>query len=307
MKKILLATDGSSCAEEAACFLAHLPHDEQLELTVLTVLEIPHTHRSSLTQTWVQECLEQEKAASAETFHQIEEMFQGANATLQHVVQEGYRGETIVEVAKEADVSLVVVGARGHSTVSRLLLGSTSDYVATHAHCSVLVVRPTGVCKAKRPVRLAIGYAKSAPAQAALEEIAEIPWGKETDVQIISVVSYLAATFSHIPVDAHLLKNATATAVEEAAEQLRDSAPNVKTRLLESDHVGEGLVKYAEEHKCDLLVVGETPHSALGRVLLGSVSRFVLRHAPCSVWITRNRYMTESKGAQEGAQVTSTE
>lgn len=306
MKRVLLATDGSRCAEEAACFLAHLPHDDKLELTVLTVLEIPHTHRSSLSRTWIQECLEQERAASAETFKQIEAMFAGANAKLRHVVREGYRGETIVEVAKEEKATLLVVGARGHSTVSRLLLGSTSDYVATHAHCSVLVVRPTGICEAERPLRMAIGYAKSAPAYAALEEIAEIPWGKDTDVQIVSVVSYLAATFSQIPVDTETLKNVSTAAVQEAADVLRDAAPNVHTRLIESDHVGEGLVSFAEGHKCDLLVVGETPHTALGRVLLGSVSRFVLRHAPCSVWITRNRYMSSRKTSQEEAQVAST-
>jgi nucleotide-binding universal stress UspA family protein len=59
--------------------------------------------------------------------------------------------------------------------------------------------------------------------------------------------------------------------------------------LIEHEHIGNGLIKFVNDNQCDLIVVGETPQSTFGRALLGSVSRFVLRHAPCDVWIARNR------------------
>jgi len=59
--------------------------------------------------------------------------------------------------------------------------------------------------------------------------------------------------------------------------------------------VGEGLINFVEENGSDLMVVGETPHNALGRIVLGSVSRFALRHAPCSVWISRDSSSLASK------------
>ncbi len=37
--------------------------------------------------------------------------------------------------------SLVVVGSRGHGELSGMLLGSVSEYLATHAHCPVVIVR----------------------------------------------------------------------------------------------------------------------------------------------------------------------
>ena len=54
---------------------------------------------------------------------------------------------------------LVVIGAKGHSQIDRILLGSTSDYVATHSHCSVLVVRPTGLSEApQKTLKVAVAY-----------------------------------------------------------------------------------------------------------------------------------------------------
>ena len=109
-----------------------------------------------------------ERKKAVETFHQVETLFEGANVELRHVIREGIRPTTIVDVAKEAKAHLVVIGAKGHSTVGRILLGSVSDHVATHAHCSVLVVRPTKNRQAGRPLRIAIGYEDAGPATAAL-------------------------------------------------------------------------------------------------------------------------------------------
>lgn len=51
----------------------------------------------------------------------------------------------ILETAGRERVDLVVVGSRGLSGLARVLLGSVSEYVASHAHCSVLVSRPGAV------------------------------------------------------------------------------------------------------------------------------------------------------------------
>jgi len=289
MKKVLLATDGSKCAEEAAWFLSHLPHGEKLDLSVLTVLQIPYGGQRYLSPSAVSECVDRERASAAEAYQRVKQMFEGANVSIQHISREGHRGQSIVEAANELAVDLTVVGARGHSVVRRLLLGSTSDYVATHSHSSVLVVRPTGLRDEHRPIRIALGHEDSDAARAAMQEFAETQWGNQSDVHIVSVVSYVSAFLNEMIVEVDEIKEAATQSVTAAADQLRSAAPSVQAHLIESDHIGEGLIEFVEENQCDLVVVGETPHSALGRVILGSVSRFVLRHAPCSVWITRNK------------------
>lgn len=50
----------------------------------------------------------------------------------------GFPAEQLINASRDAD--LVVVGSRGHSRISRLLLGSVSSQVLHYAHCPVAVV-----------------------------------------------------------------------------------------------------------------------------------------------------------------------
>ncbi len=54
-------------------------------------------------------------------------------------IVEGHPAEALVEASRHAD--LLVVGSRGHGTVSGMLLGSVSQHCATHAACPVLIYR----------------------------------------------------------------------------------------------------------------------------------------------------------------------
>ena len=55
-------------------------------------------------------------------------------------VVEGNPSPVLTEASKSA--SMLVVGSRGHGEFTGMLLGSVSEYCATHARCPVLVFRP---------------------------------------------------------------------------------------------------------------------------------------------------------------------
>jgi nucleotide-binding universal stress UspA family protein len=57
------------------------------------------------------------------------------------VITAGHAADQILKAVDAHGIDLVVVGARRQGAVRRLLLGSTSEYVLSHAPCSVLVVR----------------------------------------------------------------------------------------------------------------------------------------------------------------------
>jgi len=49
--------------------------------------------------------------------------------------------QAILEFAEKQGVDLIVMGTRGMTGFKKLLLGSVSDGVVSHAHCAVLVAR----------------------------------------------------------------------------------------------------------------------------------------------------------------------
>lgn len=286
MHHVLLAVDGSAASDQAARLLAHLPHDQQLKLTILTVIEPPRVYGNYATDELISQVAEAAREQAAATHQDVCKKFEGADVSIDHEYRQGNIGETIVATASQLGVDLVVVGATGRSQLSRVLLGSVSDHVATHAQCSVLVVRQTGIEKANRPIRLCLGYDGTTAARVALAEISETPWKTGTEFHAVSIATYMLGTYGELIHDDQASKQHDRD-LSDAKALLTDVTSNVRTHLIDSEHRGESLVNFADKHEIDLMVIGETPRSTLTRFLLGSTSRYVLRHAPCSVWIAR--------------------
>ncbi|NES67181.1 MAG: universal stress protein [Okeania sp. SIO2D1] len=64
-----------------------------------------------------------------------------AGVSTEFIQTEGVPGKQICKVAEEWGAELIVMGRRGHSIVSELVIGSVSSYVIHRAKCSVLVVQ----------------------------------------------------------------------------------------------------------------------------------------------------------------------
>ena len=77
-------------------------------------------------------------------------------------------------------------------------------------------------------------------------------------------------------------------AVEAAQARLAGTRAAVKTEV-RTGHPVEEIVRAAEEHSAELLVVGSYGHSAIERLFIGSEAERVVRHAPCPVLLVRRR------------------
>ena len=73
---------------------------------------------------------------------------------------------------------------------------------------------------------------------------------------------------------------------ERVSAEAQKRGVQLTTKMLYG-HIGETLVKYAAESKAELIVMGSHGRSAVGRLLLGSVSDYVVKHAKCPVMIVR--------------------
>jgi nucleotide-binding universal stress UspA family protein len=145
--KILLATDGSDCSKTAANSVAERPWPEGSEVEIVSAMEIPSAHA---TETWIlpngyymelERVTKEQAEAAVKDALELIESGKGSGLEISAKVISGSAREVILDEAERWGADLIVLGSHGYSGWRRLLLGSVSHAVATHAHCSVEIVR----------------------------------------------------------------------------------------------------------------------------------------------------------------------
>jgi len=133
-ESILCGVDGSGSSNETAGLAATIAVAAGAELRLQHVVPVFEGDEREWT-------LDDDEPDPTE----IESAGQVARAAGARPIRERALGRpeyAILEAAGRERSDLVLVGSRGVSGVARMLLGSVSEYVARHAHCSVLVGRP---------------------------------------------------------------------------------------------------------------------------------------------------------------------
>jgi nucleotide-binding universal stress UspA family protein len=155
LSKILVAIDGSQSsmkAAECAIAMAEKERNQQngemtIELIALTVLDVskPRGFLSSFiaAPTYGLKELDQERRAAIQWMENIRQKVKDKKVSFRSEVIDGlFSAEaTIVDYAESQNINLIVVGTRGRSGFSKVLLGSVASKVVTYAHCPVLVVK----------------------------------------------------------------------------------------------------------------------------------------------------------------------
>jgi nucleotide-binding universal stress UspA family protein len=72
----------------------------------------------------------------------------------------------------------------------------------------------------------------------------------------------------------------------EGVQRLRDDGVEAESRL-EWGKPGPEIVRVAESGGCAMIVMGHRGKGGLESLLLGSVAKYVIDHAPCSVMVVR--------------------
>jgi nucleotide-binding universal stress UspA family protein len=141
--RILLATDGSDCSVAAARSIAERPWPAGSEVKVVSAIDLV----APATEPWyldasVMARLEEGLAEQAQdAVKAAEKIISGAGLKASVAVPVGNPKAVVLDEAKEWGADLVVVGSHGRHGIDRVLMGSTSEAVAMHAHCSVEVIR----------------------------------------------------------------------------------------------------------------------------------------------------------------------
>ena len=146
-------------------------------------------------------------------------------------------------------------------------------------------------------MKIVLGVDESKFSEEAVRSLMEQFPSGGTEVHIVHAIEPISAYFSaeyfphFVPrvkqVEQDRLKQAHIL-VEAVGERLRKSGFRTSKQILHGDPRSV-LLECAEKCKADLIVVGSHGLKGLNRMLMGSISEAVIRHAPCSVLVVRLR------------------
>ncbi len=296
--RILLAVDGSVSSDRATELVTSFSLSAD---SLIRVVSVQQPYMDVLAMSWASVG---EAPGASETDEQIdarhlreaveraELALQPSGAKVEGFLLRGRPASAIVDEAKAMAADLVVVGSRGHGTIATMVLGSTASEIVDHAPCPVLVARGNSLGS--------IAFADDGSHAARWAEAVFTDWpifaGHPISVLTVAEVAVpVAAGFTPGLYD-QVLASYTKS-VDEARDEVRQEADTAAGRLddtgldarpivLEGDPAAE-IVRFATERGIGTIVMGTRGHTGLTRLVLGSVARNVLLHAPCSVLVVR--------------------
>ncbi|MBE9600252.1 universal stress protein [Pedobacter sp. MC2016-24] len=289
MKKILIPTDFSSSAKNAAHYAMHLAKEMKNDLKLVNAMMIPvevpvagHVSASLISFDALEEEVEGELERIAEkmmyldgfetpehTFHPFVEYVKGV----------GPVAEVVNRNAAHADVSLVVMGTADDGKISRFLFGSTTHSVIEGATFPLLFI----------------------PSQCRFEGLHKIAFAtdlSEADVAIIHVLAGFAKTFNAEILIVHICEKNQRNVVENQLEIdsfLNEVTSKVNYHKIYYHHVlgtdvNDGLDWLAAHGQIQMLVMVHRNHGLLHKVFKGSYTQRMKRRIDIPLFVFPSGY-----------------
>ncbi len=188
-------------------------------------------------------------------------------------------GRGLHEEAERAGVDLLVVGSCGHGAFGRAMLGDDTREALNGAPCAVAIAARGFAEHPASLARVGVAYNETPESDAALALAKELAAANGATVHALEVVSIPSIAYAGL----------IAPAIGETIDALLQEAKGRMHELpgVEGDAVygiaGEELAAFG--HQLDLLVVGSRGYGPVRRLVLGSTSDYLERHARCSLLV----------------------
>jgi nucleotide-binding universal stress UspA family protein len=309
MMKILVAYDGSECAEAALEDLKRAGLGSEADVLVMSLADVfvppesvPEAEATS--PMYMPEGIKRAHERAQQKLDDAEALAKWASEQIKsrfptwHVRYEAQADSpawAIIRTADQWKPDLIVMGAQGHTVFGgRFILGSISQRVLYEARCSVRIgrnSRKTGT----DAVRLLIAVDNSSDSQAAIDAVRSRAWPQGSEVGLIAVVDTVWAVNAN-PAEPSMMKwievadeenwDQVRHVLEPYAEKLRAAGLHAEVLITRGDPTDQ-ILKEAHTWGADCIFLGAKGTRGIDRLLLGSVSSAVSARANCSVEVVR--------------------
>jgi nucleotide-binding universal stress UspA family protein len=285
IKRILLATDFSRCAEQALEYAAFLGNTCPAPVEILHVVEVPpDLHPDDvLAERYFDQCRKQAEKPLDELVRTLTSM----GVTARWRQQLGIPSRQINRAAEELGADLVTLGTYGSTGLADILLGSTAQRVVQGAPCPVLTVHPAP----SRPHALSTVRHILVPVDFSLCSLDALDYAALLAAQfgaLLTVLHVMEPVISEREGDVGALilargqQEQAASRLADLCHELRRQGITVET-VVGGGSTAEAILVEATRRGCDLIVMGTRGRRGLASLIGGSVAEGVLRQTTVPV------------------------
>jgi nucleotide-binding universal stress UspA family protein len=189
-------------------------------------------------------------------------------------------GRGLHQQAEEQSADLLVVGSCSHSAFGRAMLGDDTRAALNGAPCAVAIASRGYYAQHHHPLtNIGVGYNASPESDTALAMAHVLATPTGAVVHALEVVSI--PTYAYGALMPPAIGDTINVMLEQATERMKE-LPDVDGQAVYG-LTGEELAAFSE--KLDILIVGSRSYGPIRRLVLGSTSDYLQRHARGSLLV----------------------
>jgi len=291
-QRILCATDLTDASQHAIAHGITLAHEFEARLIVCHCIHLPAPSIYGEAYLAPEDQLNRNKDFARQG---IAELMAGHRVEWEPLVIVGHAAEEITRVAREAAVDIVLTATQGRRVLKRMLLGSVTERLMRTLPCPLLVIPAVdGGADAEGPQgasgfkRILVGCDFSPDADLAFQHGLSMAQEFQAELHLMHVIETPLYTETLRPVFAH--REPSTVAIREFLQSKIDALVPEEARhwcqpltVLEEGQPYVELLRYAEAHAIDLIVLGVRGHGLIGTMFVGSTTDRVIRRSTCPV------------------------
>lgn len=287
VERILLSTDGSLYSEGAIREGIRIAKRCSSKLLVISVLETNLEYDAIAPQ-----MVEKSERELRGHLEDVVARAKKEGVACEFVVRRGDAYKDIVDEAARQKSTMIVMGRRGRTGLSRLVMGSTTARVIGHAPCSVLVVPRAAQVEFRNVLVATDGSRYSIAAASEAIGIAKLNNSKLTVISVIPS-EFMPPTDIEMAIgQRELLAEKEMKGAENNAKAVKEAAQKEGVEVqafVMSGRPADAIIETAKDKNADLIVLGSYGRSGLEKLLMGSTAERVIVLANSAVLVVKGR------------------
>ena len=283
-KKILVPVDFSEFSDKAVEFAIHLGKHYDAQITLFHV-------GLSLDGNFFEEIL-REQAGYVETQMQlyINDVKSNGLSVQSTVIPGDSEAKEILRFISKNDLDLVIMGTHGRTNLKDVLLGSITQKVVRLSQVPVLTVRHAR--KKSKPENILVPIDFSVHSKGAKDYAISLAEELNAKLTFLYVVENKIHPYDYENRDYNKAMALMPPLHEKTIKRLKEFVGYYEKGaeyMIREGKAYKEIIKYAESHGSDLIVMDTMGMTGLMRLLMGSTAEAVVALAPCPVLVVEKK------------------